>query len=82
MTTARDILPEVNTIFAQVFSNPDIVVHEVTTAADIPDWDSLNHTVLIAAIQQHFNIKFSLREIMKFQNVGDMCAIIRTKLGV
>lgn len=81
MTTPRDILSEVKTIFVQVFNNPSIVVHDGTTAADIAEWDSLNHTVLISAVQQHFAVKFTLREIMKFQNVGDMCAVIRAKLG-
>ena len=81
MTTSQDILLEVNRIFADVFTNPDIVVHETTTAEDIPEWDSLTHTALIAAIEQHFQIKFSLREVMRFQNVGGMCTAIRTNLG-
>jgi acyl carrier protein len=81
MTSPQDILLEINRVFAHVFSNPDIVVHEKTTAEDIPEWDSLNHTALIAAIEQHFQIKFSLREVMRFQNVGDMCTAIRSKHG-
>lgn len=81
MTASQDVLSEVNAVFAQVFSNPDIVVDETTTAENIPEWDSLNHTTLIAAIEQHFAIKFTLREVMRFQNVGDMCAAIRTKLA-
>jgi acyl carrier protein len=82
MTTPEQILSEVNEVFTQVFTNADIVVNEATTAEDIAEWDSLTHTELIAAIEQHFKIKFKLREVMRFQNVGDMCAAIRSNLGV
>lgn len=81
MTNSEDVLGQVNKVFTDVFANASIVVREETTAEDIPEWDSLNHTELIAAIEQHFQIKFSLREVMRFENVGDMCAVIRTKLG-
>jgi acyl carrier protein len=79
--TPEQILAEVTQVFRQVFGNPSITVNETTEAKDIPEWDSLNHTTLIAEVEQHFRIKFSLREIMRFQNVGDMCTILRTKLG-
>jgi acyl carrier protein len=75
------ILKEVNEVFVRVFANPSIVVGNSTTAKDIAEWDSLNHTILIGEVERHFKIKFSLKEVMRFQNVGDMCVVIRTKLG-
>ncbi len=79
--TRAEILSHVTAIFARVFDKPDVIVHETTTAKDIPEWDSLNHATLITAVEAHFKIKFSLKEIMRFQNVGDMCAVIETKLA-
>ncbi len=79
--TPEAILLEVNKVFAEVFGNPSITVGPTTTAKDVPEWDSLNHTALIAAVEKHFQIKFSLREVMRFQNVGDMCALVRAKTG-
>lgn len=76
-----DILRDVNTIFGRVFGNPSLVVHHATTANDVSEWDSLNHTILIAEVEKYFGIKFTLKELMRFQNVGDMCAVIRSKLG-
>ncbi len=80
MPTAQEILRDVNEVFRKVFENPSIVVHEGTSAKDIPEWDSLNHTQLIAAVEQRFAVKFTLREIMRFQNVGDMCGLLAKKL--
>jgi acyl carrier protein len=77
----EEILAEVNKVFAGVFGDPRIVVGPATTAKDVAGWDSLTHTLLIAKVQEHFKVKFALREVMKFQNVGDMCALLEKKLG-
>ncbi len=74
--TPEAILAEVNQVFIRIFDDKSLVVKPSTTAKDIPAWDSLNHASLIAGIEDHFKIKFTLKEIMKFQNVGDMCAVI------
>jgi acyl carrier protein len=79
--TQDEILHEVNKVFVGVFGDPRIVVNAATTAKDIVGWDSLTHTILIVKTQEHFKVKFALREVMKFQNVGDMCALIAKKLG-
>jgi|HubBroStandDraft_6_1064221.scaffolds.fasta_scaffold115128_3 acyl carrier protein len=79
--TQEEILSEVNKVFAGVFGDPRIAVNATTTAKDVAGWDSLTHTVLIAKTQEHFKVKFALREVMRFQNVGDMCALIAKKLA-
>jgi acyl carrier protein len=78
--TSEELLAELNKIFIRVFDRSDIVVDETTTANDIEGWDSLNHTILITEVQHHFKVKFSLKEVMKFENVGDMCTTLRAKL--
>lgn len=77
----QEILAEVNKVFIRVFEDPAIVVTPATVARDVPRWDSLNHTILIARVQEHFKVKFSLREVMKLQNVGDMCVLLEKKLA-
>lgn len=80
MTT--DPIPHrVNQVFAGVFADEGLVVDGATTSRDVPGWDSLNHATLIAEIERHFGIKFSLREVMRFHNVGDLCAVIRGRVG-
>lgn len=79
--TSEEVLLEVNKVFVRVFERPGLVVSATTTASDVEGWDSLNHTLLIGEVQKHFNVKFALKEVMKFQNVGDLCAVLRAKLG-
>lgn len=74
--THAEVMNRLQGIFHEVFDDEDIVVEDSTTAADIEDWDSLAHMELIAAIEAHFNIHFSLGEINSFANAGEMCDCI------
>lgn len=77
----ENILSEVTTVFRQVFNDPNLLIDENTTANDVAAWDSLTHLAMLSAIQKHFNVKFKVSEIMKFKNVGDMCALLESKLN-
>jgi acyl carrier protein len=74
-----DILNEVNSIFKKIFENDAIIVSLETVADDIDEWDSLNHTTMIVEVEKHFGVKFKLKEIMGFKNVGDMCRTVKIK---
>lgn len=73
------ILKQVNDIFKRVLDDTDIVITPQTTSADIEAWDSLNHIQLIVAIEKHFNVKFTTREIFTWKDVGEMCKTIAEK---
>ena len=73
------ILAEVQEIFQDVLDNEDIELTYETTAEDIEEWDSLSHIQLIVAIEKHFKIKFTSREILSWKNVGEMIDCIATK---
>ncbi len=73
-------LAHLNDIFQQVFDDPALEVSAATTADDVEGWDSLSHVNLILAVEQGFGIRFSQKELLTFQNVGDMLASIEGKL--
>ena len=73
------ILDEVQAIFRDVLDNEDIVLASETTADDIEEWDSLTHIQLIVAIEEHFKIRFTSREILSWQNVGQLIDSIAAK---
>jgi acyl carrier protein len=76
----NEVMGTVNEIFIDVLENDSIVVEYETTAADIAEWDSLNHIALVVAIEKKFGIQFSAKEIQNFKNVGEMCEGIILKL--
>ena len=75
------ILKEVNLIFIKVFEDQSIVLQEQTTTNDVSAWDSLNHIQMITAVEKHFKIRFELNELLNFNNVGDLCNAVQTKLN-
>jgi acyl carrier protein len=79
--TAQDILAQVNEVFRAVLSDPKLSIRPETTAKDVPEWDSLTHVELVVAIEKRFQIKFTAREVRRFQNVGEMCETIAQKLA-
>ncbi len=74
------VYEKLNEVFQDVFDDEDIVVNDATTAADIEDWDSLEHINLIVAVEKKFGIKFNMGEVNKFKNVGEMVDIILTRV--
>jgi len=51
------------------------------TAHDVTGWDSISHVKLILAVEREFGIRFNLREINSFQNVGDLVNAIQSKVS-
>lgn len=75
----NQILAEVQEIFRDVLDNEDIVLANETTAEDIEEWDSLTNIQLIVAIEKHFKVKFTSKEILSWKNVGEMIDCISIK---
>ena len=73
--TRQEIFEKLNEVFSDVFDE-DIVVNDKTTAADIEDWDSLTHITLISEVEDAFGMKFSMKDVLGMQNVGEMADII------
>jgi len=75
-----EIIERLTTIFHQVFGDNTIVLRDDMTAADVKNWDSLTHMIMITQVEEMFGIKFKLRELNKLKNVGNLCDIIAEKL--
>lgn len=76
----KDILAEVSIICKQVFENQTLEITQYTTPKDVKNWDSLNHVMLISSIEQKFNIKFDLDDMLSFDSIGTICKNISEKI--
>jgi len=76
----NDFNERVQKVFREVFENEQLTVDRQTQAKDVEGWDSLTHITLIMTLEETFKIKFTTREVMGFQNVGEMMDCLRGKL--
>ena len=75
-----EIYAQLNEIFREVFDNPEITVSPEMTADDIEEWDSMTHMNLILMVELHFEIEFDQKEVLQFENVGELATSISNKL--
>lgn len=75
----KEILESLQEIYRDILDNEDIELTEETTAEDVEEWDSLSHVQLVVAIEKHFKIKFTSKEILSWKNVGDLVSCIANK---
>lgn len=76
----EEIYERLNEVFQDVFGDDDITVNDATTAKDIEGWDSLRHITLLAAIEDEFDIEFSMGQTVKMKNVGEMVDYIEDEV--
>ena len=73
------ILEQVQTIFRDVFDDENLIITESVSAQDIEDWDSLTHIQLVTKIEKHFKCRFTVSEVTKLKQVGDLIRLIESK---
>ncbi len=75
------ILSALTDIFRTVFDDPTLELRPQTTADDVPDWDSMNHIVMVVEVERRFGIKFQTAEMEELKNVGDLVQLIERRLA-
>jgi acyl carrier protein len=75
-----DIKERAQEIFREVFDDDKLEIYDEMQAKDVEGWDSLTHITLIMTIEDTFGVKFTTREVMGFQNVGEMLSSLSKKL--
>lgn len=76
----NDIMTQVQEVFRDELELDDLVLEDETTADDVEEWDSLSHVQLVVALEKSFNIKFTSREILSWDNIGDLVDCISKKI--
>lgn len=77
----KEILSKLETIFSEVFDKEDISLTEGSSSESIEEWDSLAHIQIVSTIQKEFCVKINAREMMEWNNVGDMVETIKKKIN-
>lgn len=81
MTTDDAIWPRLIEVLRETFDDDRLAVTAESTARDVEGWDSVSHIQLLVAIEKEFGIRFNTGEVAGLKNVGEMAALIRSKVA-
>ena len=67
----EEVFERLKGVFQDVFGT-EVQLKDETTAADVSGWDSLNHITLIGTIEDEFDVKFPMKDVVHMKNVGEL----------
>jgi len=67
-------------VFRRIFQTDNLELSPNFTASDVEGWDSLAHITLMFSIEQEFGIQFTGAEFAEVKTVGDLVALVESKL--
>lgn len=65
-------LEEVKSIIAENLKVDVSVLSDDTAIGDLPEWDSLHHLQIVAAIEQKYGFQFEPDVLMDLEDVSDI----------
>lgn len=74
-----DILPQLQAVFREVFDNETLQLTEAVDCDSLEAWDSLGHIRLVSAVEEVFNVTFTLDEIEAMTSVPQILALLTPK---
>ena len=65
-------MKSVEEILAKVLGVEVGKINDQTGPDNTSNWDSFNGLILVTELEKNFNVKFTLDEVVKVKNVGDI----------
>jgi acyl carrier protein len=67
-------------IAADVFTVPIARLSPSTAPEDVESWDSVQHVILMLAVEQHFSVKFAPEDFDQATSLGQIAACVERRL--
>ena len=55
-------------------------IYDELAVGSIPEWDSLAHVGLIAAVEKEFNVQFDMDDVFEIEEVIDFVDLLNEKI--
>ena len=72
---------EVFRLLAEQFCIDQDDIADEIGPGDFPAWNSLGHLQLMLKLESRFQVRFSADDVMSFEDVGDLVALVERKVG-
>jgi len=68
--TREELVIEVQAIAREVFIKPELVLTDEMNASNVDTWTSLSFMQFLTAVEEKFDFKYKMMELLKLQNMG------------
>lgn len=75
----RFTLADLQAIAREVIGDREIVLAPEMAAADVPGWDSLNHTLISVEIEGQTGTEVDAQELAQCPTFGDLVALVAAR---
>ena len=77
------VVQKIQTIFREVFDEPDLILNDDLDANQLDMWDSLTHVDMLTMVEEEFDLEIPFEKAMEFNTAGDLIKyIVELKEGV
>lgn len=61
---------EIQSIAREIFQKPELEISDALNASDVDTWTSLSFMQFLTAIEDKYNFKFKMMELLQLRNMG------------
>ncbi|MFA5942635.1 MAG: acyl carrier protein [Candidatus Paceibacterota bacterium] len=72
-------MKDFNTLVVEHFKLTPADITDTLSSRDVPEWDSMNYLLFIAALEKEFNISFTMDEVLGIATLGDVRKLLEGK---
>lgn len=76
MSAEENFEQKFETILKDILKISSFTLTDELKVKDVPGWNSLNHLMVIVALENGFNIRFSVEEATQAENLGELKSLI------
>lgn len=66
----EELKNEIQVIAREIFAKPELVITDAMNAADVDTWTSLSFMQFLTAIENKYDFKFKMMELLQLRNLG------------
>lgn len=74
----NEIVAQLTTIASEIFQLENLVLTEDMSATNVETWTSFTFMQLLTAIEENFDFKFKMMELIQIKNMGDIIRSIES----
>lgn len=66
----EELKNEIQAIAREIFAKPEMEINDAMGAADVDTWTSLSFMQFLTAIEDKYDFKFKMMELLQLRNMG------------